>query len=532
MNNTVIPIVALVALVAYVAYGVFWRLYLCPIAHIPGPRLAAVTRLYEVYYDLVLVGQFTFKIGELHKQYGPIIRISPWEVHIHDPDFYKTIYVSAAAQRKANKYPFFTKFLGLDLAVFATVEHDLHRKRRAALSPYFSMASVRRLQPVIQERIDVMLRRMKDFRDTDHVLNASCMFSALTNDVVSLYSFARCDHRLEDPNFDPWARDASLVGAKSGAFMKHAPWINGVLKKLPGSVIQRLVPALATFTAQKRVSEAQVKKIIAGENEEWRGKEYPTIFHSVLDSKLPPEEKSIARLADDAQMLIMAGTLTTASTLEVIHFWLLYQPYTLQKLKDELSAAVPNPDDVGHMPLSTIESLPYLTAVIKEGLRLSYGVSSRLDRVDPDNTLLYTDKNTGKEWAIPAGTPVGSTSVLIHRDERFFPNSEKFSPERWLDGKGPDLEKYLVSFSRGSRSCFGINLAYAELYLGLVAIWRLWGSCDESGARTAWGSDDVGAMSLWETGVRDVEIESDQFVPVAQKGSKGNRVMVWHARPE
>lgn len=96
-------------------------------------------------------------------------------------DFYNTIYASGAAQRKSDKYPFFTKFLGLDLCVFATVEHDLHRKRRAALLPYFSMASVRRLQPVIQERIDVLLRRMKDFRDTGHVLNASCMFSALTN---------------------------------------------------------------------------------------------------------------------------------------------------------------------------------------------------------------------------------------------------------------------------------------------------------------------------------------------------------------
>jgi hypothetical protein len=40
---------------------------------------------YEAYYDLILGGQYTFKIIELHKQYGPIIRISPWELHISDP---------------------------------------------------------------------------------------------------------------------------------------------------------------------------------------------------------------------------------------------------------------------------------------------------------------------------------------------------------------------------------------------------------------------------------------------------------------
>jgi hypothetical protein len=41
------------------------------------------------------------------------------------------------------------------------------------------MASVRRLQPIIQERLDVMMQRIKDFKDTDKVLNASCMLAAL-----------------------------------------------------------------------------------------------------------------------------------------------------------------------------------------------------------------------------------------------------------------------------------------------------------------------------------------------------------------
>lgn len=47
-----------------------YRLYLHPLARFPGPKLAAVTRLYEGYYDLYESGQYTFKIAELHKQYG------------------------------------------------------------------------------------------------------------------------------------------------------------------------------------------------------------------------------------------------------------------------------------------------------------------------------------------------------------------------------------------------------------------------------------------------------------------------------
>ena len=43
------------------------------------------------------------------------------------------------------------------------------------------MVNVRRLQPVIQERLGVMMRRMNEFMDTGEVLNVSCMFSALGN---------------------------------------------------------------------------------------------------------------------------------------------------------------------------------------------------------------------------------------------------------------------------------------------------------------------------------------------------------------
>jgi hypothetical protein len=128
---------------------------------------------YEAYYDLYLGGQYTFKIIELHKEYGPIIRISPWELHISDPDFYDTIYASSASGRRRDEYVWFTKPYGLDNSVFGTPQHVLHKLRRAALSQYFSIASVRRLQPEIQERLDLLLERLEGFRDTREVLMAS-----------------------------------------------------------------------------------------------------------------------------------------------------------------------------------------------------------------------------------------------------------------------------------------------------------------------------------------------------------------------
>lgn len=60
----------LVPPVIYVVTTATYRLFFSPLSHIPGPKLAACTRLYEFYYDVILHGRYTFKIAELHKKYG------------------------------------------------------------------------------------------------------------------------------------------------------------------------------------------------------------------------------------------------------------------------------------------------------------------------------------------------------------------------------------------------------------------------------------------------------------------------------
>lgn len=54
----------------YLASLIVYRLFLHPLAKFPGPKLAAITRYYEGYYDVVQNGQYTFRIAEMHKQYG------------------------------------------------------------------------------------------------------------------------------------------------------------------------------------------------------------------------------------------------------------------------------------------------------------------------------------------------------------------------------------------------------------------------------------------------------------------------------
>jgi len=66
-------LVGLVVLVLYVGWIAISRLVFHPLARYPGPKLAALTRLYEGYYDIVKKGQFLFKIEEMHKKYGSLL---------------------------------------------------------------------------------------------------------------------------------------------------------------------------------------------------------------------------------------------------------------------------------------------------------------------------------------------------------------------------------------------------------------------------------------------------------------------------
>lgn len=219
---------------------------------------------------------------------------------------------------------------------------------------------------------------------------------------------------------------------------------------------------------------------------------------------MPPSELTPDRLHDEALTVMGGGLETTMRALTLATYHISADLSIKEKLVAELRETIPSIETRGgEMPsLDALMQLPYLSAVVTETLRLSYGVLQRLPRTSPEE-IQYN------EWKIPANTAVSMETYSVAHNEIIFPDSYTYRPERWLGNpKAPDgklLTRYLVAFGRGTRSCVGMQLGYAEIYIGLATLFRRF--------------DFV----LTDTDRSDIDAARDRFVPRAKLSSRGVR---------
>jgi cytochrome P450 len=155
-------------------------------------------------------------------------------------------------------------------------------------------------------------------------------------------------------------------------------------------------------------------------------------------------------LTDEMFTILTAAADTSGHAMAIITYYVVTNPDIYRTLTAELNAAFP--DRPSNLEYLSLEKLPYLTAVVKEGLRFSYGVPGRLPR------MIETLEATFNGYTVPRGTIVGMSSWMMHRDSSIWPEPERFVPERWLNSaKAKNLDKYLVSFTKGSRQCIGMQ---------------------------------------------------------------------------
>lgn len=455
-----------ITLVLYLSSLAIYRLLLHPLSSYPGPKIAALTTWYEFFYDCIQRGRYTFEIARMHEKYGSIVRISPNELHVNDPSFIDELYAGGA--KKRDKFPFFTVQFGIPDSVFGTSGHDLHRLRRGALNRFFSKASVTKLEPMIHTAVEKLCAQLDGHADTGNPIKLNNAFSCMTTDVVTEYAFAKSYNFLDSATFEPNFHRAIIAGSDMGPWIKQFPMLIALMNRLPKWLVTKINPEAAIYVQFQEDIRRQIREVQANIAEgKTQSTSTKTIFHELLTGTLPPQEKRIERLWQEGQIVVGAGTETTAWTLSVILFYLLDNPNVMARLQTELKHAIPDPSE--RVSWNRLEQLPYLGSVISEGLRLSYGVSTRLQRINPSGLLRFRARS-GRydamgnehlvEYDIPRGTAVGMTSTLIHMHPDLFPDPRVFKPERWLDEDGKRhhaLDGYLLSFSRGSRQCIGIK---------------------------------------------------------------------------
>ncbi|KAK5994061.1 Cytochrome P450 monooxygenase sdnE [Cladobotryum mycophilum] len=485
--------------VIYQASIVIYNLFFHPLRHIPGPWLSAASYFPEFYYDVVRSGLYTRQIMKMHEKYGPIVRISPHELHCNDRHFIDEIYTSGSRRRDKPLHQ--VRGSGVaEHATFSTVHHEMHRLRRGAMSKFFSKAQVTRLEPTVH-----LGRREKAPFDV------TTAYSLFTTDVISGYCFGENLGLIAQEGWEPNFREPLYAQLKLVYLFRFI------------SFLKHLGVAMAMFTRRlsKDMDTLFNALIVDMPNYVVKAKEdidkgldnSTTVFGSLLQSDLPPSEKALQRLTEEGFSLFAAGTETVSWALAVATYHLLTKKEILNKLIEEMNGAV---DSSGKVPSwAALEKLPYLGAVIHEGLRLSYGLATRTSRVPTNEDLVYRGEwNSGKlEYFIPRGYAIGMSAVITHHDEGIYPDSHSFIPERWLDENNQhrkELDRALLSFSKGSRSCIGINLAYCELYLLLaLLVVRVFPH-----------------MELYETSESDVAYDHDFFNPFPVWHSEGVRAVI------
>lgn len=232
-----------------------------------------------------------------------------------------------------------------------------------------------------------------------------------------------------------------------------------------------------------------------------------TILEELRDSdKLPSGKKTLNRLADECPILLIAGSDAPGKAWALLLYHLITKSQCMQRLRTEID---PLMEESERRPTQArLEALPYLTAVIHEGLRLHGGIVRRSARLAPE-PLQY------EQWIISRRTPVSCISAFIHYDAEIFPEPREFKPERWLE-KTPEgelrfqqkLKRHFVAFRHGMRSCFGYNLGYAVMYQTIAKV--------------------VTRFDLlpFETDRRDVDLEREWTIPQPRIDSKGVRAIV------
>ncbi|KAH7036349.1 cytochrome P450 [Macrophomina phaseolina] len=434
----------------------FWLVrasyYVCfhPLRSYPGPKLWAASRIPWNYYNMK--GRGSWRIRELHEQYGPVVRIAPDELSYTTSTAWKKIY--------GQKTPEFGKCLdGRGIAPTSvngvksmmTEEQDRHGRLRRAILPAFSERAVREQEGFLQHYTNTMITQLR--KRCAEAQNMTKWYSLVAFDVVSDLAFGESPGCLDNAD-QPWLQ---VIGARA----KSLVWFQILMQLGLEPYMDKIIPKWAAEARKKhlKLTGDKVSARIA------RGAEDRKDFMSyILDNKA--ENLNNTELVIMASTFIVAGSGTAAGGMSGITFLLCSNPDKYKKLCDEIRSTFSKQEEITIQRTSRCE---YLKAVIEEGMRMYPPTPSTLPRWVPKGGQEIDGKY------VPEGIAVGVNQFTAGSMEWNFKYARSFIPERWLESAKDsefrnDDKAAIQPFSYGPRSCIGKNMAYAEMRMVLAKL--------------------------------------------------------------
>ncbi|HEY2121789.1 MAG TPA: cytochrome P450 [Candidatus Acidoferrum sp.] len=392
---------------------------------------------------LSLVKHWSGYSAKCASEYGGVVSYKFFHVPVvmvSSPDAIESILVRNAGNfHKSRDYAAIRSFLGNGLL---TSEGSFWQSQRQLIQPAFRHENIAVYAQIMSDSAAALLSSWKDgeVRDVHHEMGS------LTLDVVAKSLFgSKISH------------DSRFIGTEIATVMERF---------MSQAALSFLLPEGFPLPKGPRLlrSRRRLNKVIQSIISDRRA--HPIESNDLLQTLLAAQDEHGTRmtdeqLRDEIMTLFMAGHETTANALCWTWYLLAQNPDAEQKLHAELDSVLRGaPPTIADLP-----RLPYTEMVVKESMRL-YPPAWGIGRCALEDFEL-------NGYRIPAGTNVFLMQWLTHRDERYFPEPERFDPERWRDdpirrGKLPRFAYF--PFGGGPRVCIGAGFAMMEAVLLLATI--------------------------------------------------------------
>ncbi|KAH6991261.1 cytochrome P450 [Ilyonectria sp. MPI-CAGE-AT-0026] len=430
-----------------------YEIFTSSIRRVPGPVYTLFTRLPLKYYTLT--GRRLHWIHALHERYGPIVRISPREIAVADPESFAAIHRIGSGFIKSPWYD------SIPDGIFAMRDPKVHSQRRKLFARAFSATELRaNWEGVVRQKVELAVQKIQREAADHGEVDVMKWWTLMATDVIGHLSFGESFEMLEVGRKTEYIDVLESALINSG-IRSELPLVHIILSYLPIPSIRALI------NANEYLYNYGARAVANLRNQSGNASNLFGTMLATLESEVSEKAASLVPLTDhqvqlEAGNLIVAGSDTTSVTLTYLIWAVLRRPDLQRRLEEEVSGLPERFDD------AAVEKLPLLEAVISETLRLYGAAPGGLPRSVPKGGATLCGQY------IPEDFVVETQAYTLHRNADIFPDPLKFDESRFLDPQNrTKLQKAVFTpFGAGSRICLGIHLARIELRLATAIFFR------------------------------------------------------------